>query len=322
MVLFVEEVEKVRFGSEFFLEDKDAFGGEDGSDFGFRVEQIAENAGTGRANFEACGECSLAGAVQAEGAFFHHPLRADPVAEIALFRIDLFFGDLGFGPIEAPGVVGAGGFTIAAANAPVVVDYHDAVLFLPGGFDRADVDTGWVVALLALDRHVEFVILGNRMVVVGVAVFHVHRALAHFQNPDVGIAGCPVVVVFLVTGLGAAAAANADAEVESVTEFDSFLRAYVFDRDVGPVLFFGFLFESFDDFSELVRCQFAVVGLEELFDRSAFFPFGDGGHGFGKSGEAKGGPGPLQEVAPVEHPAFTGGTVVAGALIAAGFFGR
>lgn len=88
--------------------------------------------------------------------------------------VDFFLGNFGFGPVEAAGVVGAGGLAVAAPDAPVVVDDDDAVFLFPGGFDRTDVDAGWIFALLALDGHVEFVGLGNGVVVVGITVFHVH----------------------------------------------------------------------------------------------------------------------------------------------------
>lgn len=61
--LFVEEVEKVRFGAEFFFEYEDAFVGEHGTDLGGGVEQVAEDACPGGARFEAGGELAFAGAM-------------------------------------------------------------------------------------------------------------------------------------------------------------------------------------------------------------------------------------------------------------------
>ena len=190
--------------------------------------------------------------MQAEGAFFHHALWAHPVAEVALLWIDFLFRNLRFGPVESAGVVGAGGFAVSAADTPVVIDHYDAVFFFPRGFNGTNVHARWVVALLALNRHVKFVSLRDGVVVVGRAVFHIHRSFTHFQHSDIGVARWSVVVVFFVTCLGATAATYADAEVERVAKFDTFLWADIFDGDIGTILVFGFLFETGDDGSQLV----------------------------------------------------------------------
>ena len=67
------------------------------------------------------------------------------------------FSDLTVGIFEIAEFPGAGRTdfrTVAAADAPVVINNHNAVFFLPGGLDRANFDAGWVFALLTLHRHV------------------------------------------------------------------------------------------------------------------------------------------------------------------------
>ena len=81
------------------------------------------------------------------------------------------FGIDGSRPVEVAGAVGARGHAVPAADAPVVVDDHDAVRLLPGGPDRADLRAGRVRALLARDRHVEVALLRDLLGrVVGVGV--------------------------------------------------------------------------------------------------------------------------------------------------------
>ena len=157
MGLLVEEVEEVRFGAEFLFENEYTFVSQHGADLRSWIEQVAKDAGSGRAGFKAGRQLTLACAVQTEGAFFHHTLRADTVTEVTLLRVDFFFGDFRFGPIETTSVVWTGGFAVTAANAPVVVDNDDAVGLFPSSLDRTNVDARWILALLALDRHVKFI---------------------------------------------------------------------------------------------------------------------------------------------------------------------
>src|SRR6266545_1139524 len=106
-----------------------------------------------------------------------HALVFDDVADLA-------GGEGGLGPVEVAGAVGAGGHAVAAADAPVVVDDHDAVLLGPGGAGGADLGAGRVLALLAAHGDVEVAVFGNfGGVVVGVGVGEVH-ALFLFHGED------------------------------------------------------------------------------------------------------------------------------------------
>ena len=78
--------------------------------------------------------------MHAESAFFHDSLLAEAIAQTALYGRDLLAWDLWLFPVEAARVVGTGCFTVTAANAPVIIDRHDAVRLFPRRFDRANVD--------------------------------------------------------------------------------------------------------------------------------------------------------------------------------------
>ena len=123
-----------------------------------------------------------------------------------------------------------------------------------------------VVALLALDRHVELVRVRHGVIVVGVAVFEIHRAFLHFQHADVAVAGRAVVVVLMMAGLGAAPAADADAEIERVAEFHAFLRAVVTDGDLRAIVFPGILLKVLKHCGELLLVELTIVLLEKLID--------------------------------------------------------
>ena len=67
-----------------------------------------------------------------------------------MFGLSSSLGMRGLAPVEVARAVGAGRHAAAAADAPVVVDHHDAVRLRPGGAGRADLHAGRVAALLAL----------------------------------------------------------------------------------------------------------------------------------------------------------------------------
>ncbi len=78
-------------------------------------------------------------------------------------------------PVEVPRPVGASRHAVPAADAPVVIHNHDAVVFLPGRLDGAHLGARGVFALLTLDRHVEMSFLGDlHRIVVAVGVLQVH----------------------------------------------------------------------------------------------------------------------------------------------------
>src|SRR5665647_3557789 len=83
---------------------------------------------------------------RAEWACLHagwtQPLGYAVIAEIAFFCRVIF-------RMEEPGAVRAGHNAVAAADAPCPVNENNTVRGLIGGADRADLHTGWLVALVA-----------------------------------------------------------------------------------------------------------------------------------------------------------------------------
>lgn len=118
--------------------------------------------------------------------------------------------------------------------------------------------------MVALDRHVEFVLLRDGMVVVGISLLEIERAFLHLEHPDVGLVAGAVVVVFLVAGFRTFPAADADAEVERVGELDVILGRNVLDVDFDAVALACFGFETFEDSGEFLASEFFVVLLKEL----------------------------------------------------------
>ena len=134
-----------------------------------------------------------------------------------LYGVDFVLGDFGFVPVESACPIRAGGFAVATANAPVVVDYGDAVGFFPGGTHGADVYAGWVFTLETLGAHVEVAFGGYLMDVFGSAVFKVKFAFGHFKDADVLHVGAAVLVVFFDAGIDTVAIAFAFGDVEGIS---------------------------------------------------------------------------------------------------------
>ena len=152
-------------------------------------------------------------------ALLHRSLGSNSIGKVTLFRVYFFGRDLWLFPIKAPSVIGASGFAIATANAPVVINDDDPVFFLPGCFDRANRNAGRVVTLLALDRHIKLVDLRNGVIVGAIAVFQIQRALLHFKDANVRLIRAAMMIVLFVARLHAFSVAIALAQVDGVAEF-------------------------------------------------------------------------------------------------------
>src|SRR5579872_5437635 len=152
------EVEEPRERIQFLFEHQHALIFDDVADLAGGVENVAEFPRAHRANLHARRIAPGAGALDAEGAFLHYAFGPGPVAEVVGVGIDLVLRHAGLGPIEVARAVGAGRHAVAAADAPVVVDHHDAILLGPGGAGGADLGAGRVLALLAAHRDVEVAI--------------------------------------------------------------------------------------------------------------------------------------------------------------------
>ncbi len=213
----------------------------------------------GRTGFQARRQFTAARSMQAVRALLDHADRADAIAQIALVRIHFLRWHFGLLPIEASSVIGTGGLTISTADAPVVVHDNDAVFFLPCRFDGADIDAGRRVALLTLDRQIEFTFLRHDSRVRRRAIFHLRGARWHLEDTDVRLIGCSIVVVLVMAGLDALAVSVADTQIDRVDELGARDRTVVRDHDVDTVLFLGFGFQPRDHFGLLLIIQFGVV---------------------------------------------------------------
>ena len=233
-----------------------------------RVQHVAELAGTGRADLQAGRQTPHAGPLQAEGALFHDPFAPRPVGQIGHLRIDLVVGKLGFCKVEAPRPIRTGRLAIAAADAPIVVDHRDAVRLLPGRLHGTDFDARRLDALMALDRHVVLVGVrhrGRRVVVI--RALQIDAAFLHLQHADVLDLRRPRLVVLLDTGVHAAPAADAAAEVQAIHEFDPGQGRWIgqLRRDVVPPS--DFFANAGEDLGLVLGRHLLVVFLEELGER-------------------------------------------------------
>src|SRR5208283_5638511 len=234
----IEVVEEPGKRPHLRLEDEDSLVPEDVGDLALRIEDVAEFARAGRADLDAGGVAARAGALDAEMALLHHPLAPGPVAQVGHVEVELLLRDRGGGEVEAPREIGAGRLAVAAADAPVVVDHRYAVRLLPGRLHRADLHAGRVLALVALDRHVEDARLRHRLRrIVVVPLVHVEGAVVgHLQHADVLDLRVAGLVVLRYAGVDALAAADAAGQVEGVDELDAVHWLVVAHMRPDPVL--------------------------------------------------------------------------------------
>src|SRR5690606_25364984 len=115
------------------------------------------------------------------------------------------------------------GHAAAAADAPVVVDRHDAVGLLPGGVDRAGLHARRVATVLAGDRKVEVPRPRDGLgLVVGVRVREIDALLlVHLEHADPVHLGLAALVVLVDARVDAAPTADAARDVERVSELDA-----------------------------------------------------------------------------------------------------
>jgi hypothetical protein len=127
------EIEDVRLGAVFVLQNRNSLGRNDFRHRIIRVSQVRQSSCAERTAFNAG---------------WLHAFADSVVTEVALV------GDLVVWMKEAH-AVGAGHDAVAATNAPIPVDQDYAIVGLVGCPDRAHLDTGRVVALVTELRHKE-----------------------------------------------------------------------------------------------------------------------------------------------------------------------
>ena len=204
-------------------------------------------------------------ALDAEVAFLHHALAARTIAEIGHLRVEPLLRNLRLRQVESPRPIRTGGFAIAAADAPVVINHRDAVRFLPGGVDGTDLHARRVLALLALHRHVEETLLRHLLrIVIVLGLLDVERTVRHFQHADVLNLRVARLVVFRDAGVDAFAAADAAREVQAINELHAVHRL-VKSRTCGrnAVLLFDLVLDALEDLRHVRRRHLLVILLHE-----------------------------------------------------------
>jgi hypothetical protein len=97
----IHEIPELRFGAQIFFQAKHFFVFQNPTDFAVGIQQVAENPCAGGTGFHAGRVFAGTGALNAKGAFFHHPFFAQPVSQIVLIAIDFFFRNDRIVPVEA-----------------------------------------------------------------------------------------------------------------------------------------------------------------------------------------------------------------------------
>ena len=264
----VRDVPELWFGAEFFLQPKDLLVGENVADLAGRIEQVAEDARAGGAGLHTGRLPPLARALRAHVALLGDAARPRAVTEVVGYGIDLGRRNLRLGPVEVTRPVGTGRHAVAAADAPVVVDDDDPIGLLPGGLHRACLDAGRVLALHALDRHVELAFDRDRGgVVVVLGGLQVHRPLVHLQHADVPHLRVTSLIVLLDAPGDAVPVALALGDVQRVAEQGAGDRRGILAGDVDAVAALGAALDAAQSVLDLRRRHALVVVLEEAAQR-------------------------------------------------------
>jgi hypothetical protein len=121
-----------------------------------------------------------------KGAFFHSTLHSGSVSQIVDRGVYFLFGNVWFCPVEDSSFIGACSNAIPAPDTPVVINYDDAIWFLPGRMDRAYLHTRRILTLLTLNRHIDKPLLWDHVrIIVMFRVFEIDEVPPlESENPD------------------------------------------------------------------------------------------------------------------------------------------
>jgi hypothetical protein len=223
---------------QILLEPEDPLSVDDISDLAIRVEQVSEFPDPRRAGLHTSRISSLPYPLDAKGALVRCGQQSGSVSKVVHGRVDLVHGNVRLGPVEDSSFVGARSDTIPAANAPIVIHYHDPIGFLPGGMDRTNFYTGRVLTLLALDGQVGEARFRNQIgIIVMFRIFKIDQVSSFEpEDPDpLELAFISGVIVFLHAGIDASPAADAAGKLKAIppkSAGQGFLRA---DLEFSPV---------------------------------------------------------------------------------------
>jgi hypothetical protein len=90
-----------------------------------------------------------------------------------------------------------------------------------------------------------------------------------------------------VAGLGAFAAADADAQVQGITELHARLRLVILNADIDGVLLFGFALKAVQNDLHVDRRKLPVVSLQKIFDGNIARPLSQRRDGLGERRRAQ-----------------------------------
>src|ERR1017187_8246854 len=204
------EVEEPRYRVQFLFQNQHTLVLDDVADLTVFVEEIIELLRARRAHFDTRRIAPGTAALDAEGALFDDALGPRAVAQVVRVGVEFLVGNFRLLPVEMPRAIGASRHAVTAADAPVVIDHHDAVAFGPGGAGGAYLGARRVLAMLAPDGHV-----GGVVVCVGVrevdALVLLHR---HHAYPlDLRVAR---LIVLRHAGIHATPATDAAGDIQGV----------------------------------------------------------------------------------------------------------
>ena len=217
-------------------------------------------------------------------------------------RIYLVGLPAGLRPVEPAGAVRTRCHAVPAADAPVIVDDNYPIRLLPGGLGGTGPHAGRVLALLALNRHVEVVLFRD---VLGIVVFfrllEVDPLLAFLeaQHADPVYLRVLRLVVLFDAGIHASSATDAAGQIQAVAEEHPGKRFLVGHRDFLLVLLLVFLLEPREDLFDLPIVHLVKMLLKERIPKRRISLV----QRERRARQAEGGP--FQERSPVEMDTFS-----------------
>ncbi len=134
--------------------------------------------------------------------------------------IDLILRKIRLRPVEDPSFIRAGGDTVPAPDAPVVVDNDNSIRLLPCGMNRAYLHAGRFLTLLALDGDVDESFLRDRFgIIVMLGVFEIDQASPlEPDDPDpVELAIVSGIVILLGAGIDTSSSADTSRKLKPIT---------------------------------------------------------------------------------------------------------
>ena len=173
----------------------------------------------GQASTQA-GYLPISDPLDAKGTLINGAFHPRPISKVVDGGIDLFFWNIGFCPVEYPSFIRTGCDAVPAADAPVVIDHHESIGFLPGRMDRAYLYAGRVLAVLALNREIKKPFLWDlRRIIVMLGVIEFDEASPlESENPDpLKLVLGARVIIFFYTRVDAPSASDASGKIEAVS---------------------------------------------------------------------------------------------------------